>query len=434
MSTPVASGAGGPLENTPMRRYQILIIVFAILTAILDGFDTFAMAFVAPVVGREWDLDSSVLGVLLSSGFVGMAIGLFFISPIADVRGRRPVLLGSLILMTVGSLLSSFADTVTLLSVSRVVTGVGLGSAISLTTSIVAEFSNAKYRSLAVSVATQGLPVGHIIGGVASAILLGSLSWRAVFLTGAVAGAALTILLAVLLLESPSFLSAQQKPDALTKLNRVLQKLGHAPVEVLQPAPKRKGRASYRALFDGAAAKTTIQLMLANVSLAIASFYMLNWMPQFVTSIGVSASSASLVAAVSASIGLVGGLLLGAVAVFIPPVRVAASSMIVVGLSIALIGISSDFTAIILSAGLFSFFLAGAIGVFYAIITQSFSPLMRTTGTGLVLGVGRLAGAAGPAIAGVLFSAGLTRWEVSAMFALGPVAAGLILFRLKKQG
>ena len=55
--------------------YQLLIIVLMIFMAALDGFDAFSSAFVAPAVAKEWGLGSAALGILLSSGFVGMALG-----------------------------------------------------------------------------------------------------------------------------------------------------------------------------------------------------------------------------------------------------------------------------------------------------------------------------------------------------------------------
>ena len=51
------------------------------------------MSFTAPLIAREWGVDPATLGVLLSAGLVGMGAGALFISPIADVIGRRAVVI-----------------------------------------------------------------------------------------------------------------------------------------------------------------------------------------------------------------------------------------------------------------------------------------------------------------------------------------------------
>lgn len=85
------------------------------------------MAFVAPAVSRDWQLDKAVLGLLLSSGLLGMAAGSIFVAPLADRLGRRTVVLGCLALMTAGAAASALSTSVVLLAASRVVTGSGSG-------------------------------------------------------------------------------------------------------------------------------------------------------------------------------------------------------------------------------------------------------------------------------------------------------------------
>ena len=430
-SARLETGHTDPLNDAVLTKYQILIIACTVLMAVLDGFDAFSMAFVAPVVSREWRLDSATLGMLLSSSFAGMAIGSFLISPIADVRGRRPVILASLALMIAGSFFSAYAHSVAALAISRLVTGLGLGALVALTTSIAAEFSNARYRPFIVSVTSQGFAAGNIVGGLSTAVLLNVFGWRSVFLSGGMMGIALLGLLAIFLLESPAYLIALQTPDALAKLNHTLSRLGHARITKLPSACYRE-RTAYGALFARGAAKITIKLMLADILLMMASFYLLSWLPQFVTSSGSTPASANIVAAITASSGVIGGLIIGAVPMFVRPPRIAALSMAAMGVALALVGaVPANLTALTLSAALFGFFLSPSIGVLYAVMTEAFPPLARNSGMGLVIGAGRIAGAAGPAAAGILFATGLERWQVTALFAAGPLFASFILFRIK---
>ena len=162
--------------------------------------------------------------------------------------------------------------------------------------------------------------------------------------------------------------------------------------------------------------------------LVMASFFLLSWLPQFITSSGFSPASASIVAATTASVGILSGMLIGAAAMFDKPARIAGLCTILAGLAIALVGgIPADLTLLTLAAATFGFFLSPSIGLFYATMADAFPPLSRTSGMGLVLGAGRVAGALGPALAGWLFAAGWQRWDVCALFAAGPVVGGVIL-------
>ena len=98
-------------------------------------------------------------------------------------------------------------------------------------------------------------------------------------------------------------------------------------------------------------------------------------------------------------------------------------------LALASIGLIPPVLSLFLiTAGAFGFCVSATTGVFYGILASSFPSLMRASGMGLVMGVGRVASAVAPALAGWLFAQGLTRATVSLMFALTPLlAAGLIV-------
>lgn len=50
------------IDQSPLGRYQIRAIVLCALVALLDGFDTQAIAFVAPVIAAKWSRDVSTFG------------------------------------------------------------------------------------------------------------------------------------------------------------------------------------------------------------------------------------------------------------------------------------------------------------------------------------------------------------------------------------
>lgn len=425
-----------PLDQAHMRGRQVLVLALAVLMAALDGYDALSMAFVAPALAREWGIDKSVTGLLLSSSLVGMAVGAIVLSPLADKLGRRLVVMSALAIMTVGTLLSAFSPSVILLASARLLTGVGIGVMVAMTTLLSAEFSNAKRRPLAVAaVATLGFPLGGAIGGFGASAILKAASWHWVFLAGSIAGVLLLGIAALLLPESPIYLIARRKDDALDRTNRVLAGLGHPAIAALPLATDAK-ETRYRALFEPALRPIVIRLTATAILIATASYYILNWMPQMVVDAGFTPAEGSLVSAQSGIIGLVGGICFAAFASRFPPTKVAATAMVGGALALAAVGLVPPVLPLfVLSAGVLGFCLAGTTGMMYTILATTFPPGLRASGMGFVMGVMRISSAAGPAIAGVLFAQGMTRASVSLAFAICPlVAAALIATLPRKPG
>ena len=170
------------LAAAPMRRLQIVVVALCIALNALDGFDVLAISFAAPGIAAEWGITRATLGIVLSMELFGMAAGSVLIGNVADRIGRRPTILACLVVMAAGMFLAAAANGVAMLSITRLLTGLGIGGMISSTSAVVAEFSNARRRSLNVTLNIAGYSTGAILGGmVASALLAASGDWRAVF-------------------------------------------------------------------------------------------------------------------------------------------------------------------------------------------------------------------------------------------------------------
>ncbi len=419
--------APGLLDASPMSRAQVVVIWVAVLLAALDGFDVLGMAFVAPAVSHAWHLNRAVLGLLLSTSLMGMAIGSIGLSPLADVIGRKPLVFGGIALMILGSLLSAFSQSVPQLAVFRILTGMGIGVMVPLTTTLASEFASAKNRSFAVAASTVGFAAGSVVGSLIAAMLLKHATWPAVFISGAVAGSLLLPIVAFGLPESPAYLVSRRTADALERLNGVLARLGRPALGALPAAPSVK-RASYAALFTPAMIGMTLTYTAVMVLVSTATYYLLNWLPQMIADAGFSPSTGSLVSAMPALVGMVSGLLWGLAANRFGPRRLAAICAIGSGCTLAAFGFTPPMLGMfLLVTGVSGFFAGGAAGLFYATMAATLPAPVRVSGIGFVIGVGRVFSILGPMIAGLMFARGLTRLEVSLIFACAPVVAGLLL-------
>ena len=221
------------ISNSPMSWLQIIAVAITVGLNALDGFDVLSISFASPGIAAEWGIDRAALGIVLSMELIGMALGSIFLGGLADKIGRRPTVLGCLVLMSVGMFMVTNVKGLVDLSVWRILTGVGIGGMLAAINAVAAEFSNLKRRYMCVSIMAIGYPIGAVIGGTIVARLLQSHDWRSVFYFGAGITAAFIPLVYWLVPESVHWLTRKQPARALETINRILQRFGHSAVNSL---------------------------------------------------------------------------------------------------------------------------------------------------------------------------------------------------------
>jgi MFS family permease len=424
------------LDDAPMSRAQIVAVALVAMIAAMDGFDVQAMAFVAPVVGKSWEVGRATMGLVLASSLFGMAGGAVLLSPLADIVGRRPAVLGGLALISLATFFSGMSQHIWQLAASRALTGLGIGMMVALTNTLAVEFSSTRRRSFSVATTIFGFSSGGLLGGLLSAAILHGHVWNWVFFSGTILGGLLFVLAFFFLPESPVFLMDRVSPRALFDLNKVLVRLGHSEVTALPV--REKTVASLGLVFAPGTRVVAVRLAIVFILSSTAAFYVISWLPQLVTDAGFHPSTASLVASVSSLVGMVSALATGALGARVRPIILASVAIAGSGVALGALGlVPPNLTLLIVAAAVYGLFQSAGVASFYATLTMSFPPLARVSGIGFVMGLGRLASGMGPYAAGALFAAGWTRMSVSLVFAAAAIAAGLVLatgIRRKGEG
>ena len=419
------------LRREPMSSFQIAAVAICVALNALDGFDILAITFAGPGIMREWGLGPGGLGVVISTGLVGMSIGSLLIAPLADTRGRRPIILLCLVLMTLGMLFSATADSVASLAMWRVITGLGIGGMLASINAMVAEYANDARRDFCVSLMTIGYPLGGMLGGMAAAWLLGNFDWRSVFIFGGVVSIAILAVVWWRLPESIEFLVFKRAPNALTEINTILGRMRRAPIAEL-PIRARQERTSVWKAFDGELATRTALICGAYFLYMLTCYYALGWIPSIVAALGFTASVGAEVSVWTNLGGIIGGLLLGYLARHIGLKPLASGAMIATALALTVFGRTQpDLFALKAVAFVLGFFLYSSAVGFYATFVRVFPTHLRATGTGLAIGLGRFGGMLGPVLGGWLMATGTSRPSVAGIMALGAALAGLAIWLLQ---
>lgn len=416
--------------DSPMSRAQTGAVALTGALSVLDGFDILSIAFVAPVLARELHLQSNALGVLLSSGLLGTLIGSLVLAALADVIGRRPVVQISLVIMVIGMLLTSLCQSFAQIAALRVFTGIGIGAMVVVINPIAVEFSNRRSRSLAIAMMTIGYPIGGIVGGMVTALLLDYYSWHVVFQLGAAIGIVLWPLVIWFLPESLAFLLERRNESSLANVNTLLAKFGHSALATLPPAAVNR-KTPYREIFRGAQLSVTARVSTISFLTFLTIYFFLSWQPKILVDLGFGAATAASIAGASSFAGACGCVVFGVLSRFLSGRVLAMVPIFGLGICVIAFGSFPPSHMLIAVALLAGSFVASSTAGLYVAIADAFEPHMRATGTGFVIGVGRIGSTLAPSIAGVLFSFGGGRASVAAVLGACAVVAGLILMLMR---
>ncbi|MFK7886508.1 MAG: MFS transporter [Gammaproteobacteria bacterium] len=420
------------LDDLPMKPLQIIAVVICVALNALDGFDVLAISFAAPGIAAEWGISRAELGVVLAMELIGMAFGALLLGSFADRYGRRPVILGCLILMSVGMYLASTVNSINTLLVFRFATGLGIGGMLATINAMVAEYSNARRRNFNVALMATGYPIGVIIGGSIAALLLAHYDWRAVFALGAGMTALFIPLIWLLMPESISYLAQKKSPTALQDINGILQRMGHAAIRHLPSTDSAPQRSGWREIFSPQLARITILLTVSYLAHIMTFYFVLKWIPKIVVDMGFSGSLAGGVLVWANVGGAAGSFLLGWLSHY---VRVRLLVIVAMLGSVVMINIFGQGQATLgqlaVIAAIAGFFTNSAVVGLYALLAQSFPTHLRASGTGFVIGVGRSGAALGPIIAGLLFEGGYSLSSVAFAMALGSLIGAIALVLLR---
>jgi benzoate transport len=418
------------IDRSPMSKWQISAITLCILLVSLDGFDVLSISFAAPGIAKEWGIDRAGLGIVLSMELIGMGFGAFILGHVADRIGRRPTILFSLVLMTIGMYLASVASNVIMLSAIRLFTGLGIGGILASVNAMVAEFSNTRHRNLSISLMAAGYPLGVIIGGTIASVLLVSFDWRSVFLFGAIITLIFLPVAWLLMPESISYLVHKRPADALQRINRTLERMGHSPIETLPPEPAEPVHTHLSRLFKPDLIRITLLLSIAYFTHIMTFYYIIKWIPKLVVDMGFSPALSGSVLVWANVGGILGAALLGLLTRRYSVRNLVIGALLLASVMVAVFGTGqSTLPQLSLVAGIAGFFINAAIVGMYALFAQLFPTEVRAGGTGFVIGAGRGGAVLGPVVAGFLFQSsqgGLLM--VSVIMAIGSLIAAVALF------
>ena len=413
---------GDVIDEQPMRRFQIGVVVMCGLIAVLDGFDTQCIGFLAPAIADTLNIPLHSFAPVFVAGLLGLMGGAGTLGPVADRHGRKWTIVASTVVFGLFSVLTSQARSIEALLVLRFLTGVGLGGAMPNVVSLTAEYAPKRLRTILISMLFTGMPLGAVLGGLVASALLPLWGWQSVFYVGGLLPLAMAIVLIVKLPESVRYLIAHgTRSDRVAAImEQVAPTVDYRSVRLVPGATVPKGFPVMLLFTEGRALGTLLLWVPYFMNLLIL-YFVISWLPAVLRQAGLPVSAGVTAISIFSLGGIIGSLLQGISMRRLGSRRILAAEF---GMSVLLIGalgvLPSSVGLITGAAFALGIVVQGAQAGLNALVTDFYPTTIRSTGVGWALGVGRIGSIVGPALGGLVLS---LNWSLQQIFLAGMVPA-----------
>ena len=418
------------LDERGLSSFQIKLIVWSILIAMIDGYDIGAIAFAAPHLITDWHISPKALGLVLSASNIGVLFGSQIFGWIGDVYGRKAALITANLLFGVLTYWAAYSTNLTELSWLRFFAGLGIGGVIPNVVAINAELAPRNLRATLAIIAVGLVPLGGALAGFASAAFVPQYGWPILFKIGGIVPIVIALAAIVGLPELIKFMtlheSHRRKMEQLIAAIRPDYNVPANARFVIEDEKQSPSSSPIHLFGNGLAAITPLTWLMFAFNL-MGYFFLISWTPTLMTAAKLPPATAALAGAALQVGGTVGALVL---CWWLQRHRFLAIAILfviavpIVG-SIGFAGLSS--TTALLTATFFAGALVLGIQSGINVVGAMIYPTsLRANGSGWQLGIGRLGAIAGPFL-GALF-VGLPVQQLYMWSALPFVGGAVVCF------
>jgi AAHS family 4-hydroxybenzoate transporter-like MFS transporter len=416
------------VDGQNIRAFNIKLLVWSFLAMFADGFDLNSLGFAAPALAELWGVERSAMGPVLSANLVGIFLGAPVLGWLGDRYGRRPLIIGGILLFGSMTLLMAWTTTMEQMMALRFLAGIGIGGIMPNTISLNSELSPKRFRSTLIVLMFMGITTGSTAVGLVAAYFVESMGWQILFHLGGLMPIFIAIGLVFTLPESLKFLAT--RPERQAELIRTARSMRpdlqiDDDARFLNPPIVSTSEGHFSELFKGGLAFITPLLWICFCIALMSNFFLNNMIPLIYSQYGIPAQEAALVATWYHAGGILGGLLISVLldrmGFSIVAIMFAAAIPF-----IALLGMEElPFGALAAVSGFGGIAILGAQFGNNAAAGLLYPTSIRARGVGLALSIGRFGSILGPSAGALLLGMNLDMQTVF-LVASAPVLIGLI--------
>lgn len=402
------------LDRLPAWGLNPAVYVVLGLCYLLAFYDIAVIGVALPRIAEDLQLSGADEALPITTNLIGYIVGAYLLGNVADALGRRRTLGLVMIVLAVAAVLTALSWNTASLAGFRFLAGVGIGSQITLSATLIGEFAPATRRGRYLALNIVWAAVGNIVPAVLAIPLLdmsGSTGWRVLFGLAGVIVFTLVLFRDRVLPESPRWLAAHGDLDRAERIvggmeDRVQRRTG---AELVAPAelPGEQGAAGFptAALFRRPFRGRLALVFAFWFVLYFAIYGFLAYETTLIDELGAALPSAVLITA----IGFVGGVAGAALQpLFIDRIERkygVMGGLAVFGLGFVLLAVATGPVVVTLGSFLTSMGIFLSIIPAYAYTAEVFPTRARASAMGVGDGLGHAGGAVQPFVVVPLLAA-----------------------------
>ena len=420
------------LEALPLGRFHYKLLLVTGLGWLFDSMDTGLIAFILPVLAKEWGLAPGQMGLIGSIGLIGMALGAVVSGTIADRIGRKKVFTITVLLYSIASAFCALSWNYQSLLVFRFLVGFGLGGELPVAATLVSEYAPSRVRGRFIVLLESFWGLGWIAAACIAYFFIPLYGWRMAFLIGALP-ALYVCLIRMHMPESVRYLLAHGRVGEARKIVVSLERQLHVPVAPFVSEKETVpvvAKASFRELWKKPFASRTIMLWLVWFGINFSYYGIFMWLPSLVFQQGFTVVKTFEYVLIMTLAQLPGYYCAAWLVDKIGRKYTLSAFLLFSGVASYFFGHASTAAALMMWGSVMSFFNLGAWGVLYTYTPEQYPTAIRALGSGWAAGFGRFGGMAAPMMVGALLARSFGFASVFYMFALVFAAVAVIVMSL----
>ena len=420
------------LEALPVGRFHYKLLLVTGLGWLFDSMDTGLIAFILPVLAKEWGLAPGQMGLIGSIGLIGMALGAVVSGTVADRIGRKKVFTITFLLYSIASAFCALSWNYQSLLVFRFLVGFGLGGELPVAATLVSEYAPSRVRGRFIVLLESFWGLGWIAAACIAYFFIPVYGWRMAFLIGALP-ALYVCLIRLHMPESVRYLLTRGRVDEARQIVLSLEKQLHVPSALFtgetEPVPV-VAKASFRELWKKPFMSRTIMLWLVWFGINFSYYGIFMWLPSLVFQQGFTVVKTFEYVLIMTLAQLPGYYCAAWLVDKIGRKYTLSAFLLFSGVASYFFGHASTAATLMMWGSVMSFFNLGAWGVLYTYTPEQYPTAIRALGSGWAAGFGRFGGMAAPMMVGALLARSFGFASVFYMFALVFAAVAVIVLSL----
>ena len=420
------------LEALPVGRFHYKLLLVTGLGWLFDSMDTGLIAFILPVLAKEWGLAPGQMGLIGSIGLIGMALGAVVSGTIADRIGRKKVFTITVLLYSIASAFCALSWNYQSLLVFRFLVGFGLGGELPVAATLVSEYAPSRVRGRFIVLLESFWGLGWIAAACIAYFFIPLYGWRMAFLIGALP-ALYVCLIRLHMPESVRYLLAYGRVGEARQIVVSLERQLHVPVAPFVSEKETVpvvAKASFRELWKKPFISRTIMLWLVWFGINFSYYGIFMWLPSLVFQQGFTVVKTFEYVLIMTLAQLPGYYCAAWLVDKIGRKYTLSAFLLFSGVASYFFGHASTAATLMMWGSVMSFFNLGAWGVLYTYTPEQYPTAIRALGSGWAAGFGRFGGMAAPMMVGAMLARNFGFGSVFYMFALVFVAVAVIVLSL----